>query len=143
MKAIGIFKVKTKISEIYETVKETHEPVLITKRGVPMVRIIPIENQGGKFNIWSQRQEFINTNGLFTEDLNLPSGEVAKVYAKIQTECVKRGRTRLVFDILIASTAVANKLILATCNYKDFIDIPGLIAEDWLNSYIIKGQPEI
>ena len=56
----------------------------------------------------------------------------AKVYAKVQSDCVKRGRTRSVFDLLIASTAIANNLILATCNYKDFKDIPGLIVEDWL-----------
>ncbi|MCK5672602.1 MAG: type II toxin-antitoxin system VapC family toxin [Spirochaetales bacterium] len=60
--------------------------------------------------------------------------EAAKVYAKIQADCVKRGRTRPVFDLLIASTAIAKNLILATCNYKDFKDIPGLITEDWLNS---------
>ena len=76
MKAIGIFEVKTKISEICETVKETHEPVLITKRGIPMVRIIPIENPEKKSNIWSRRQKFINSNGLFTEDLILPLREV-------------------------------------------------------------------
>ncbi len=60
--------------------------------------------------------------------------EAAKIYAKIQADCVKRGRTRPVFDLLIASTAIAKNLILATCNYKDFKDIPGLKAEDWLNS---------
>lgn len=59
--------------------------------------------------------------------------EAAKVYAKIQANCVKKGRTRPVFDLLIASTAIANNLILATCNYKDFIDIPDLKVEDWLN----------
>ena len=59
--------------------------------------------------------------------------EAAKIYAKIQADCVKRGRTRPVFDLLIASTAIAKNLILATCNYKDFKDIPGLKVEDWLN----------
>ncbi|MCK5198308.1 MAG: type II toxin-antitoxin system Phd/YefM family antitoxin [Spirochaetales bacterium] len=76
MKAIGIFEVKTKISEICETVKETHEPVLITKRGKPMVRIIPIDESDEKSNIWNQRQKFIDNNGLFSEELILPSREV-------------------------------------------------------------------
>ncbi len=73
MKAIGIFEVKTKISEICETVKETREPVLITKRGIPMVRIIPIENPEKESNIWNLRKKFIDNNGLFTEELPLPS----------------------------------------------------------------------
>ncbi|MCK5198309.1 MAG: type II toxin-antitoxin system VapC family toxin [Spirochaetales bacterium] len=61
------------------------------------------------------------------------SMEAAKLYAKIQANCVKKGRTRPVFDLLIASTAIDNNLILATCNYKDFKDIPDLKVEDWLN----------
>ncbi|MDA3941728.1 MAG: type II toxin-antitoxin system VapC family toxin [Spirochaetia bacterium] len=60
--------------------------------------------------------------------------ETAKVYVKIQASCVRTGRTRPVFDLLIASTAIANNLILATCNYKDFKDIPGLKVENWLIS---------
>lgn len=79
MKAIGIFEVKAKISEICETVKETHEPILITKRGIPMVRIIPIENPEEKSNIWNLRKIFIDNNGLFTEELILPSREVDTV----------------------------------------------------------------
>ncbi len=79
MKAIGIFEVKAKISEICETVKETHEPILITKRGVPIVRIIPIENTGKQSNIWNTRQKFINNYGLFTEELSLPSRGIDKV----------------------------------------------------------------
>ena len=60
--------------------------------------------------------------------------KAAKTYAKIQAECIKTGKTRPVFDLLIASTAIANNLILATCNYKDFKDIPGLKVEDWLKT---------
>ncbi len=78
MKAIGIYEVKTKISEICETVKETHEPILITKRGKPMVRIIPIEDSEEQSNIWNLRQEFIDNNGLFTEELPLPSRKPEK-----------------------------------------------------------------
>ena len=58
--------------------------------------------------------------------------ETAKVYAKIQAMSVKKGKTRPVIDLLIAATAIANNLILATCNYRDFKDIPGLNVENWL-----------
>ena len=36
-----------------------------------------------------------------------------------------------VLDRLIAATALANGLALATRNPKDFRDIPGLVIEDW------------
>ncbi|MCD6396695.1 MAG: type II toxin-antitoxin system Phd/YefM family antitoxin [Spirochaetaceae bacterium] len=76
MKTVGIFEVKAKISEICETVKETQEPILITKRGEPMVRITPIENSKEKSNIWNRRKKFLRNNGLFNEDIILPSREV-------------------------------------------------------------------
>jgi len=76
MKAIGIFEVKTRISEICETVKETHEPVLITRRGVPIVRIIPINSPEKQSNIWNDREKFLNTTGPIVENLPLPSREI-------------------------------------------------------------------
>jgi len=35
------------------------------------------------------------------------------------------------FDLLIGTTALANKLTLATLNVKDFAKIPSLKVEDW------------
>ncbi|MDA0322491.1 MAG: type II toxin-antitoxin system prevent-host-death family antitoxin [Verrucomicrobia bacterium] len=43
VKTIGIFEVKTRLSEICEAVAETQEPVTVTRRGKPLVRIDPIE----------------------------------------------------------------------------------------------------
>lgn len=42
MKTIGIFEAKTKLSDICAQVAATGEPVLVTRRGHPMVRIDPI-----------------------------------------------------------------------------------------------------
>ena len=67
--------------------------------------------------------------------------EAVRVYAKIQADSVKTGKTRPVFDLLIASTAIANNLILATCNYKNFKDIPGLKVEDWLIPFYTSFVP--
>lgn len=38
---------------------------------------------------------------------------------------------RLVVDRMIAATAIANDLALATLNPRDFRDVPGLAIEDW------------
>jgi prevent-host-death family protein len=42
MKEIGLFEVKTKFSAICEEVAETGQPVTVTRRGRPLVRIDPI-----------------------------------------------------------------------------------------------------
>lgn len=56
---------------------------------------------------------------------------IAPTYAALQAEFIQQGKTRPIFDLLIASTARVHNLILATCNYRDFRDIPGLTVEDW------------
>jgi predicted nucleic acid-binding protein len=57
--------------------------------------------------------------------------ESAAVFARVQANSKKTGQTRPTFDLLIASTAIAHGHILATCNFRDFRDIPGLRAENW------------
>jgi predicted nucleic acid-binding protein len=57
--------------------------------------------------------------------------DVARSYATLATRMRKRGMTRSPFDLLIAATAHARGLTLATCNYKDFAPIEGLAVEDW------------
>ena len=42
MKFIGLFEVKTKLSEICDHVATTGEPVTVTRRGKPLVQIEPI-----------------------------------------------------------------------------------------------------
>lgn len=44
MKTIGIFEAKTRLSEVCELVARTHEPVTVTKRGKPLVRIDPVDS---------------------------------------------------------------------------------------------------
>lgn len=57
--------------------------------------------------------------------------KAARIYAKMQADFTKSGRRKPVFDLLIASIALAGKLILVTCNYNDFADIAGLTVENW------------
>ena len=58
MRTVGIFEAKTKLSEICEKVAETHEPVTVTKRGKPLVRIDPIES--GTMTIRERRATYLD-----------------------------------------------------------------------------------
>jgi len=78
-------------------------------------------------NLWNAYNLILH-NSLPIIDFTL---EAATVYAKVQADSIKTGKTRPIFDLLIAATAIAQNLILATINYKDFKDIPGLKVEDW------------
>jgi prevent-host-death family protein len=71
VKAIGIVQAKTKLAEICERVAARHEPVTITKRGKPLVRIEPVEN--GKQAVWKARAKFLARGNKLPERINLPT----------------------------------------------------------------------
>ena len=62
------------------------------------------------------------------EELEFTAREVAAYSAIIAARGFSR---RLVVDRMIAATALANDLALATLNSRDFRNIPGLRIEDW------------
>lgn len=73
MKSIGMFEAKAKLSEICAQVRRDREPVIVTRRGVPLVRIEPIEDEeGGASKIWEDAAKYRRAHPV-TEDLALPS----------------------------------------------------------------------
>jgi predicted nucleic acid-binding protein len=52
-------------------------------------------------------------------------------FAKISAQLRKKGHTRDNMDLLIAATARAHGLIVATLNAKHFAGIEGVAVEDW------------
>lgn len=62
----------------------------------------------------------------------LPFDEAcAARYAGLQADAVGAGKTRPIFDLMIATTALVHNMTLATCNAGDFEGIPDLVVEDW------------
>ncbi len=55
----------------------------------------------------------------------------AAAYADLRTACERNGSPVADMDLLIAATAKAKGLILATLNSRHFSVIPGLTVEDW------------
>lgn len=56
---------------------------------------------------------------------------VADAYAEIRTDCEKRSTPVADLDLLIAATAKAHNLIVATLNLRHFQVIQGITVEDW------------
>ncbi len=65
------------LAQICERVAKRHEPVTITKRGKPLVRIEPVEN--GKQSVWSARSKFLARGGTLPAELDLPARELQPV----------------------------------------------------------------
>ena len=57
--------------------------------------------------------------------------EAAMTFAQLKSQLKKTGIVIDDFDLLIASIALANNLILVTNNIKHFAKIPNLQLEDW------------
>lgn len=73
-----------------------------------------------------------NLERFFSQFTILPFDEKsAKIAGKIRTELNKLGTPIGVYDLQIASIALANNLILVTHNIKEFSRIENLKYEDW------------
>ncbi len=78
----------------------------------------------------SQRQEFESALAGRLPVLIMDSA-VARAYALIRADLRRRGKPIGDMDMLIAATARAHNLIVATLNMRDFEKVSDLIVEDW------------
>ena len=79
MTTLGIYEAKTRLSEICERVAQTGEPVVVTRRGVPLVQIDPVARAAGTGSmIWELRDRFIKEHGALEGDIELPPRTVER-----------------------------------------------------------------
>jgi tRNA(fMet)-specific endonuclease VapC len=78
----------------------------------------------------TQRQEF-ESSLVRRLPILIVDSAVAQVYALIRSDLRRRGHPIGEMDILIAATAKAHNLIVATLNIRDFEKVNGLTVEDW------------
>lgn len=65
MRDVGIFEAKTKLSELCEVVHRTGESILVTRRGKPFVRIVPLERSGDSVSaVWEARERLDSEYGM-------------------------------------------------------------------------------
>ena len=79
MNTLGIYEAKTKLSEICERVAQTGEPVVVTRRGIPLVQIRPVGSEDGiGSTVWESRERFVEEHGDLDVDLELPPRTVER-----------------------------------------------------------------
>ena len=73
MNNLEIYEAVTRLSEICERVTQTGEPVVVTRRGVPLVQIRPVGREEGLGStVWEFGDRFIKEHGDLEVDLELP-----------------------------------------------------------------------
>lgn len=74
MKSVGLFEAKTQLSALCEGVSERGEELLITRRGEPWVRLVPLgkEVQG---TAWDRRQSLVQDRGSWKKRLEFETLE--------------------------------------------------------------------
>jgi prevent-host-death family protein len=76
VKNVGLFDAKNRFSEICEQVSQTGEPLIVTRRGRPLVRIVPVEREEG--SVWDTVHEGLSRFGPIEEELELPDRQVTR-----------------------------------------------------------------
>lgn len=73
METVGIFEMKVHLSEICDRVSRSKQPVLVTRRGVPLVRIEPAAGRWeATSRIWRLRDAFERRWGGLEDEITLP-----------------------------------------------------------------------
>lgn len=76
MRSLGLFETKNRLSELCEQVATTGEPLVITRRGRALVRIVPNEDSS-ESGVWSSVAEGVARFGPLDDGLELPKREAA------------------------------------------------------------------
>ena len=72
MDAVALYDAKNRLSEICNQVVETGEPCVISRRGKPIVKLVPIEDPAGDRSVWDTVEEALAKYGPLDEGFELP-----------------------------------------------------------------------
>lgn len=78
MKSMGIFETKNRLSELCEEVARGEGPLVVTRHGKPLVRIVPYESKVSQETVWDTVEECRARYGPLDEDLELPDRDLVR-----------------------------------------------------------------
>lgn len=76
MRKLGLFDAKNRLSEVCEKVAQTGEPWTITRRGRPLVKIVPVERETQ--SVWDTVEEGHHRYGPIRDEIELPAREASR-----------------------------------------------------------------
>jgi tRNA(fMet)-specific endonuclease VapC len=94
--------------------------------------IVKFELYYGAYKSYNRDKNLATLKIFFDEFISLPfDGQAAEICGYIRSELNKKGTPIGVYDLQIASIALANNLVLVTHNVAEFSRVEGLQYEDW------------
>lgn len=83
MRVVKLYDAKNRFSELCETVARSGEPCLVTRRGKPIVRLVPaltVADKAGSFpaSVWDTVAEGQTKYGPIKDEITLPPRAVGK-----------------------------------------------------------------
>ncbi len=72
MDMVALYDAKNRLSEICTQVTETGQPCVISRRGKPLVKLVPIEEELSSASVWDTLEESQARYGDLDEDFVLP-----------------------------------------------------------------------
>lgn len=72
MESVALYDAKNRLSELCNKVTETGEPCIISRRGRPIVKLVPVGEADGTSSVWESVEEAQAKYGSLDEDLELP-----------------------------------------------------------------------
>lgn len=72
MKSVALYDAKNRLSELCNQVTETGEPCVISRRGKPIVKLVPFDDAEADDSIWGSVEEAQAKYGPLDADIGLP-----------------------------------------------------------------------
>ena len=106
--------------------------ILPSSDDVFLCDVVKFELYYGAYKSRNIDKNLANLKIFFDEFVSLPfDGQVAHICGQIRADLNKKGTPIGVYDLQIASIAIANNLVLVTHNIGEFSRVDGLQYEDW------------
>ncbi|MCL1493908.1 MAG: type II toxin-antitoxin system VapC family toxin [Pseudanabaena sp. Salubria-1] len=109
-----------------------HRLSVLSSDDVFLCDVVKFELYYGAYKSRNIDKNLANLKIFFDEFVSLPfDGQVANICGQIRADLNKKGTPIGVYDLQIASIAIANNLVLVTHNIGEFSRVDGLQYEDW------------